>query len=627
MATVSKWTPFGVALDITALKQTVNRISATQFTVKINAAWETYYSGAQTNYGMTASSGGKSVTLNTFGNKSSGGNGTLTGTYSISGNGSATKIINVTFKNFNNDNGDSATKTVSFIVTVPAWTSYAINYHANGGDVAPVAQTKWKDQTLKLSILKPTRTGYSFLGWATSSTATSATYSAGGNYTANAAATLYAVWKPNEYTVSYNANGGTGAPANQTKYYGSILTLSSTKPTKANYTFKGWATTANGSVAYSAGGSYTANAAVTLYAVWERTYLKPKITEFTASRCNAQGNLDDSGTYALVKFNWTTTLEVVEVLVGWNSLDGEISGTQDITASGTSGSVEVIVGNGVLATEKTFNINVAVRDSGGGLSLTKSISGLVFPIGVMQENGEYGISIGKIVELLNTLDIAWVTKLRKHLFFNNNKVIYGTKPDGTTREVFNPQNANGNTVVGYDNYTNGDGQTNIYGFDLLFGVSNTANPGTYKPYLRQGDSFNVDIGTAGYITSGCAEVTFTIPVTRPIIGSPTITAATRNGFVLRQNNAYTHGSTWTGSGYNYAIPDSYDVEYNYNHGIKITANFSNVSNATNNSPIGVHWSGTITLSQGGYYGITKRHNTKRRCYNKLSPHFIFTLNN
>lgn len=71
------------------------------------------------------------------------------------------------------------------------------------------------------------------------------------------------------YTVKYNANGGSGAPGNQTKTHGTALTLSSTKPTRTGYTFKGWATSASGSVAYAAGASYTANAGVTLYAVWQ----------------------------------------------------------------------------------------------------------------------------------------------------------------------------------------------------------------------------------------------------------------------------------------------------------------------------------------------------------------------
>lgn len=77
------------------------------------------------------------------------------------------------------------------------------------------------------------------------------------------------------YAVSYNANGGSGAPSSQTKWYGETLTLSSTKPTRANYTFKGWATSSGGGVAYASGATYTANAAVTLYAVWERSYTVP----------------------------------------------------------------------------------------------------------------------------------------------------------------------------------------------------------------------------------------------------------------------------------------------------------------------------------------------------------------
>ena len=290
MATIYQWTPFGVALDLTATGSAVTRISATQFTVTVNASWETYYSGAKTNYGMTATSGGKTVTLNPFGTNASSGVNTLTGTYSISGNGAATKNITVTFRNFNTDNGDSATKDVAFSISVPAWTSYKVSYNANGGSGAPSVQTKWKGQTLKLSTTKPTRTGYSFLGWSTSSNATSATYAAGANYTSDAAVTLYAVWKANTYTVAYNANGGSGAPSAQTKTYGVTLALSTTKPTRTKYKFLGWGTSASATTAtYSAGGSYTANANITLYAVWELAYEKPRITKFTADRCTQNG--------------------------------------------------------------------------------------------------------------------------------------------------------------------------------------------------------------------------------------------------------------------------------------------------------------------------------------------------
>ena len=73
------------------------------------------------------------------------------------------------------------------------------------------------------------------------------------------------------YTVSYNANGGTGTPSSQTKTHGVTLTLSSTKPTRSGYTFLGWSTSSSAtSPTYYAGGSYTGNANVTLYAVWHK---------------------------------------------------------------------------------------------------------------------------------------------------------------------------------------------------------------------------------------------------------------------------------------------------------------------------------------------------------------------
>lgn len=172
------------------------------------------------------------------------------------------------------------TMSVSTSYTIPALTSYTIKYSANGGSGAPSSQTKYYGKSLTLSSTKPSRTGYTFKGWATSASG-SVAYASGASYTANASATLYAVWQANTYTVKYNANGGTGAPSNQTKTHGVTLTLSSTKPTRASenddgvvttYTFKGWATSSNATtVSYAAGAKYTANASITLYAVWAKT--------------------------------------------------------------------------------------------------------------------------------------------------------------------------------------------------------------------------------------------------------------------------------------------------------------------------------------------------------------------
>ena len=74
-----------------------------------------------------------------------------------------------------------------------------------------------------------------------------------------------------EYIVNYNANGGSGAPSSQTKYYDMTLTLSSTIPTRPGYTFMGWATDSNATVAiYQPGDSLIDNSDITLYAVWKK---------------------------------------------------------------------------------------------------------------------------------------------------------------------------------------------------------------------------------------------------------------------------------------------------------------------------------------------------------------------
>ena len=71
------------------------------------------------------------------------------------------------------------------------------------------------------------------------------------------------------WTVTYNANGGTGS-ATDTKWYGESLTLSSgTGFSWENHTLLGWNTAADGSgTHYDLSDTYTGNAALTLYAEW-----------------------------------------------------------------------------------------------------------------------------------------------------------------------------------------------------------------------------------------------------------------------------------------------------------------------------------------------------------------------
>ncbi|MGM9681139.1 MAG: InlB B-repeat-containing protein, partial [Eubacteriales bacterium] len=172
--------------------------------------------------------------------------------------------------------------------------TYTVSYNANGGSGAPASQIKSYYSNLTLSSTKPTRTGYSFMGWATDSSASSVAYLAGGTYSENGDATLYAVWSPNTYTVRYNANGGSGAPSVQTKIYGKTLTLSSTVPTRSGYTFIGWGLSGSSTYAsYQPGDSYSTNASRTFYAVWEKN---PPATYTVAYNANGGSGAPTSQT-------------------------------------------------------------------------------------------------------------------------------------------------------------------------------------------------------------------------------------------------------------------------------------------------------------------------------------------
>ena len=188
----------------------------------------------------------------------------------------------------NDGSGEYDTQRIT--VSSPSY-NYNLKFNANGGSGAPSTITKTatdKTSNLKFTIPsdEPTRSGYTFLGWSESSSASSATYTAGDTvYVDYNDLTLYAVWQENKQTyyakLYYNANGGSGAPSTQSdSIYASSasgsksFTISTTKPTRSGYDFLGWSTSSSASSAsYQPGGSISVSygSSKTLYAVWKQT--------------------------------------------------------------------------------------------------------------------------------------------------------------------------------------------------------------------------------------------------------------------------------------------------------------------------------------------------------------------
>lgn len=293
-------------------------------------------------------------------------------------------------------------------ISVPAKASYKITYNANGGTGAPGAQTKWYGTDLKLSSGKPSRTGYTFQGWSITGASGSVYYQPGATCGRNENLTLYAIWKANTYSVTYNANGGSGAPGAQTKTYGVNLTLSGTKPTRTNYNFLGWGTSAaSTTVAYAAGATYTSNAAITLYAIWELAYLAPRIVNCTVDRCDANGTLSEEGTYAIVKCDWATDKPVTGIKIGYKAELDTAWAEVAVTATGTSGTISKVIGSS-LSTEFSYDIKITVSDSIGSSGHTKTIAPMTFTIDFLK--GGRGVAFGKPASLEGVVDIGFKSR-------------------------------------------------------------------------------------------------------------------------------------------------------------------------------------------------------------------------
>lgn len=185
--------------------------------------------------------------------------------------------------------GDS----VAWVTWVDLNWDATLTYNANNGSGGPgvvTHSTPASDNSYTFTVggSAPTRSGYEFQGWADSASATTATYHNGDTITVtkdNPGKTIYAVWKKiYNYSLSYDANGGSGAPSTQTYSTTDLshgFTVSSATPSWGVYIFLGWSNSpVSGSgtpadVNYSAGDTITLTSSgttKTIYAVWQKDY-------------------------------------------------------------------------------------------------------------------------------------------------------------------------------------------------------------------------------------------------------------------------------------------------------------------------------------------------------------------
>lgn len=216
-----------------------------------------------------------------------------------------------TFTGWTGSNGTTAQKSVTITKGSTGnrsytahWTpvNYTISYNANGGSLSG-QKTSYNIETATFTLPTPTRTGYTFTGW-TGSNGTAAQKSvtiakgSTGNksYTAN--------WTPTNWTVKYNANGGTGTMDTDTATYNENYVAKANQFTRIGYEFAGWTENADGNgsnwtswIGKPWKWTYTKN--ITLYAQWKVKTYTNQISHWAEGFKHREGNNDNKNALKL----------------------------------------------------------------------------------------------------------------------------------------------------------------------------------------------------------------------------------------------------------------------------------------------------------------------------------------
>lgn len=166
---------------------------------------------------------------------------------------------------------------------IPTYTYYAtVTYHMNDGTNNTTTETiTSKSKTEKKSLSQPTRSGYTFIGWASNADATSAEYTGNGDFCpyddvnggGKGPVNLYAVWSPNAYAVTLDHNGGPGEDEHVIAYYNQPMPESEDllPLTRKGYDFTGYSY--HGTYYYDAdmksARNYDQASDFTIYANWK----------------------------------------------------------------------------------------------------------------------------------------------------------------------------------------------------------------------------------------------------------------------------------------------------------------------------------------------------------------------
>ena len=511
--------------------------------------------------------------------------------------------------------------------------TYTISYNANGGSGTMSSTTATYGSTTTISANTFTKTGYSFAGWTTNSDGSDDGYGwtnwsgiwkyVNGQYgISGGKLVLYARWSANTYTIKYDANGGTGAPANQSFVYNSGAKISTTKPTKTGYTFVNWKY-----------GNTTLNPGDAVPTDWTNTTLQAQWTVnsyyYDVNPDSGVASFDISGAvnsgtgltdyYTRNPYGQEITITNVKAKTGYTYTGYTLSGSLTALSGSTSATIKTKLGagNGAIALNSKINSYTVTYDKNGGSSVSKasasvnynsaidltptaSKSGYEFIGWNTNKNATTALSSLK----MGTSNVTLYAIYKKIVTVPTNALCTNPTYNGTSQQVTSVTSGDGYTLSGYSG-TNAGSYTvtaSLSGFSR-WSDGTTANKTITCSISKKAVTVTASSGSKTYDGSALTNATGCSVTSGSVVSGHSVTCSNSGSVTNKGSATNTLSSVVIKSG-------STDVSGNYSitkvNGI-LTVNARATTCTSGSSSRGYNGSALTNTTGGGCTNLVSGH--------------------